>query len=112
MVENLFIFGLVCYSSPGSQKINILTAQYKRISNAQAVYESEVFNQNEFYTECIFKYLGSALKNQAILINLEQQTFWGLIDMLITFHSTKVDKKLRYFFLIPNDKLTDRRMLL
>ena len=32
---NLFIFGLVCYFCPGSQKINILTAQYKRISNEQ-----------------------------------------------------------------------------
>jgi hypothetical protein len=39
MDENLFILGLVCYSSPGSQKVNILTTQYKRISNAQAVYK-------------------------------------------------------------------------
>jgi hypothetical protein len=36
---NLFIFGLVCYFCPGSQKINILTSQYKRISNEQAVSE-------------------------------------------------------------------------
>ncbi len=35
---NLFIFGLVCYICPGNQKINILTAEYKRISNDQAVY--------------------------------------------------------------------------
>jgi hypothetical protein len=34
---NLFIFGLVCYLGTGSQKINILTAQDKRISNKQAV---------------------------------------------------------------------------
>jgi hypothetical protein len=34
---NLFIFGLVCYICPGSQKINILTAQYKQISNDLAV---------------------------------------------------------------------------
>ncbi len=35
--ENLFIFGLVCYFCPGSQKINMLTAQYKQISNKQGV---------------------------------------------------------------------------
>jgi hypothetical protein len=35
---NLFIFGLVCYFCPGSQKINILTAKYKQISNEQAVW--------------------------------------------------------------------------
>jgi hypothetical protein len=34
---NLFIFGLVCYICPDNQKINILTAQYKRISNEQTV---------------------------------------------------------------------------
>jgi hypothetical protein len=34
---NLFIFVPVCYICPGSQKINILTAQYKRISKEQAV---------------------------------------------------------------------------
>ncbi len=27
---NLFTFGLICYFCPGSQKINILTAQYKQ----------------------------------------------------------------------------------
>jgi hypothetical protein len=37
VVENLFILGLVCYLCPGSKKINILTAQYKRISNEQWV---------------------------------------------------------------------------
>jgi hypothetical protein len=41
--ENLLIFGLICYFCPGSQKINILTAQYKRISNAQAVTSSDIF---------------------------------------------------------------------
>jgi hypothetical protein len=39
---NLFIFGLVCYICPGSQKINILTAQYKKISNEQAVCDIKV----------------------------------------------------------------------
>ncbi len=35
---NLFIFGLVCYfCPPGSQKINILTAQYKWTSKEQGV---------------------------------------------------------------------------
>jgi hypothetical protein len=34
---NLFIFRLLCYICSGSQKINILTAQSKRISNEQAV---------------------------------------------------------------------------
>jgi hypothetical protein len=41
MDKNLLIFGLVCYSCPGSQEINILIAQYKRISNAQAVCKIE-----------------------------------------------------------------------
>ncbi len=35
---NLFTFGLVYYFCPGSQKINFLTAQYKRISNEQGVF--------------------------------------------------------------------------
>ncbi len=34
----MFIFGLVCYFWPGSQKVNILTAQYERISDEQALY--------------------------------------------------------------------------
>ncbi len=36
---NLFIFGLVSYFCPDSQKINILTAQYERISDDQGVCE-------------------------------------------------------------------------
>jgi hypothetical protein len=36
---NLFIFGLVCYICPCSQKINILTAYYKRIFNEQGVFQ-------------------------------------------------------------------------
>ncbi len=36
----LFIFGLVCYFCPGSQNNNILTVQYKRISNRQVVSKS------------------------------------------------------------------------
>jgi hypothetical protein len=35
--EILFTFGLVCYFCPGSQKINILTVQYKQISEEQGV---------------------------------------------------------------------------
>ncbi len=34
---NLFTFGLICDFCPGSQKINILTAQCKRIFNDQGV---------------------------------------------------------------------------
>ncbi len=34
---NLFIFGLACYFCPGKEKINILTSQFKRISNEQGV---------------------------------------------------------------------------
>ncbi len=41
MGGNLFILGLVCYFCPGSQKVNILTAQYKRISDEQAVYRTD-----------------------------------------------------------------------
>jgi hypothetical protein len=37
MGGNLFIFWLVCYFGPGSQKINILTAQYEQISDEQGV---------------------------------------------------------------------------
>jgi hypothetical protein len=37
MEGNLFIFGLVCYFCPGSQKINILTNQYEQISDEQGV---------------------------------------------------------------------------
>ncbi len=47
MEGNLFIFGLVCYICPGRQKIKILIAQYKQISNKQAVYVDKVQVEQE-----------------------------------------------------------------
>ncbi len=43
MEGSLFAFGQICYFCTGSQKINILTVQYRRISNEQGVYRSKKF---------------------------------------------------------------------
>jgi hypothetical protein len=53
---NLFIFGLVYFFCPDGQKINILIAQYKQISNKQGVCRPEIpkggCRQISFY--CLF----------------------------------------------------------
>jgi hypothetical protein len=51
MDGNLFIFRLVCYFCPGSQKINILTAQYKRISNKQRIPYFDAFSHRFIFAK-------------------------------------------------------------
>ncbi len=72
---NLFIFGLVCYIRPGSQKINILTAQYKRMSNKQAVW----LQQRRLFVFCriiIVSY------NREIYFRKNQDPLFSLIKKL------------------------------
>ncbi len=78
-------FFYFCYFCPGSQKINILTAQYKWISNAQAVFHKYSKNNDTLTFRLYFQCQCLTLVRFSVSVLTVHSLFWKMIFFLKIF---------------------------